>query len=118
MLNRFPLCRSILAIMAILAFVVLPGTASSNQWTADTFVSGVYPNATRLVFRTDFSERDWSSCDGGHRFALDPSNQDYATQVASLLTAFASGKRVRLHAKSGQSLPTCAPLIDRFWILD
>ena len=110
--------RAASAAALILIGSTVPTPTMASDWSGTTFISGVYPNETRLVFMTDYVDRDWSSCDSGRRYALDASNPDYPTQVATLLTAFASGKQIRMHVKTGQNFPTCAPVIDRFWVVD
>jgi len=91
---------------------------SSGEWSDTTFITAIYPMNERLVFMTEFGDRDLSSCNSGSRFALDPDSPGYKTQVAALLTAFANGMRIRMYIRAGQNVPTCAPVIDRFSVLE
>ena len=106
--------RTLLIALALLA----PGLAAAAEWTGATRIDFLYPTADVFVLVTEYRNPQWSSCDGGGRFALNPANPDYDAQIATLLTALAADKTVSLHLEPDQSLPKCAAYVDRFIVFD
>ena len=108
----------VLALAVILAAPAARAQSSGGEWSAITSISALYPTSQKMIFITEFSESEWSSCASGRRFALDPDNADYPAQVAALLTAFAGGRDIQMFIRPDQSLPTCDPIVDRFFVFD
>jgi hypothetical protein len=76
----------------------------------------MYPAADGLYFISIYKNTSLSTCDGGGRWFIASSSPNYQVMVATLLTAFASGKQVNLNITVNN--PQCAGVVNRFIVKD
>lgn len=94
----------LLSLFALSSVSALAG----DKWVEKDVLDEVYPdsNGLQVVFKSLSSDN--STCNGGRRFVVKRSHDNYDVMVSVLLTAFASGKNVKLNVTDASS---CAPEI-------
>jgi hypothetical protein len=106
------LCRVILSILLVAAF----NSASATEiWSGPTTITGLYPYPqSAFVFNTEYANTTYSTCDNGKRWMIPKSHENYESQVAAIMLAFAAGKTINMVIVV---LPgACEGTIDRFFI--
>jgi hypothetical protein len=106
-LNRVMLC--------LLLVAASNSTSATEIWSGPTTITGLYPYAQNaFVFNTVYSNTTYSTCDGGKRWMIPKSHENYQSQVAAIMLAFATGKTIDIVIVV---LPgACEGTIDRFYI--
>lgn len=89
---------------------------AAEVWSGDTRIEQMYPAADGMYFITTYKNTSLSTCDGGGRWYIAASSANYQVMVASLLTAFASGKQLNLNITV--NTPQCAGVVNRFIVKD
>ena len=100
----------------VVPFVAIFSTAHAAEfWSGTTTVTKLYPYAAAaFAFNTAYSNPTYSTCDGGTRWMIRKTHENYDTQVAAILLAFAQGKAINMVITV---LPAaCEGTIDRFVI--
>ncbi|MEI8594379.1 hypothetical protein [Photobacterium sp. Hal280] len=88
----------------------------ADPWSDTTRINWIYPTASGLIFATqDYSNKELSNCDNGHRFIIPRSTDNYEVMSSSMIAAFMADKRVKINI-DGESLSgaVCEPSINRF----
>lgn len=91
--------------------------AIADPWSETTKVKTLYPYSGGMIFMSEYSNPEISSCDGGSRFQIAKTHPNYETLVSAMVAAFMANKRVWFNIDSGQSR-TCAPTINRFLVFN
>lgn len=87
-------------------------SAHAEIWSDTTKIVTLYPSATGYYFLTDYSNTTYSTCDGGRRWEIPKSYENYDALIASLLLAFAQDRPIRLVIDDVP--PNCAGRVNRF----
>lgn len=82
-------------LLAIAVFASLSSPAHAVKWKDSPYVEikKLYPNNGGLTFYTEYKDESVSACDGGYRFDIPASAQNYDTKVSVIMAAFMANKK-------------------------
>ncbi|WHI50447.1 hypothetical protein P3339_18690 [Microbulbifer sp. MLAF003] len=94
----------------LLGSISISVSAETTKWLAPDNIQEFYPDRGGVNVVLAKVSSDYSICNDGRRFYLPLTHPNYEVTSSTLLTSFASGKRVKLIIKQ---ISGCAPEIDR-----
>ncbi|WP_225311859.1 hypothetical protein [Vibrio diabolicus] len=104
-------------LLAGAVFVSLSSSAFAVKWKDSPYVEikKLYPNNGGLNFYTEYKDESVSACDGGYRFDIPASAQNYDTKVSVIMAAFMAKKKILIRYDAEQT-KKCAAVVDRFLV--
>lgn len=88
---------------------------TNAAWKSSPYVEIVqlYPADSGLIFFTTHADTTVSSCEGGKRFYLPKTGENYNIKASVLIAAYMSKKKIFMTYDSSQP-KSCAAVINRF----
>ena len=85
------------AAIGIVLLLASHKASAAGEWSAIDTIKDIYPTATNVLLRLDqvASHVNSNGCTYSHYYIMDPTIDRFKEQYQLLLTALASGKRVR-----------------------
>ena len=104
-------------LLAIAVFASLSSPAFAARWKDSPYVeiTKLYPHNSGFAFYTKYKDGTVSACDGGFRFEIPASAQNYDTKVSVIMAAFIAKKKILLRYDAEQT-KVCAAVVDRFLV--
>ncbi len=105
--------------VASISMLLLAGFSQAQAteiWSPKTRLTHVYPAAEGMYFNTVYVNTSLSACDSGTRWFISTATPNYQAMVASLLTAFSTGKEVALCITVNP--PQCGAVVNRFVVYE
>lgn len=104
-------------LFTVAVFAILSSPAFAVRWKDSPYVEikKLYPHNSGFAFYTEHKDETVSACDGGFRFEIPASAQNYDTKVSVIMAAFMAKKRILLRYDAEQT-KVCAAVVDRFLV--
>ena len=99
----------------VLLLTIFMSGAIGETWSGQTRLKQLYPYAGGLIFLSDYANTSLSTCDGGTRFQIAKSHENYEVMVSTLMAAFMADKIISFNVDD--QLATCMPSINRFMVV-
>lgn len=88
--------------------------SKADPWHGWTKINILYPGSGAYIFIVEKPLPSISLCDGGKRFSILTSHDNYDAMVSSLLMAYVANKEIWINLNN--ATPSCSPPINRFQI--
>ncbi len=83
--------KMISIILCLLPAFSFAGTEKSSPYVV---IDRLYPFGGGLIFYTSYADTEVSSCDGGKRFVVLSTHENYQVKASMLMAAFMAGKKI------------------------
>ncbi|WNZ57002.1 hypothetical protein [Microbulbifer sp. JTAC008] len=96
--------------ISLLASISISVSAETTEWLDADSLQEFFPDDGGVNVVLDTVTSNYSSCNNGRRFYLPMTHPNYEVTSSTLLTSFASGKKVKLVINQTSA---CAPEIQK-----